>query len=59
MAYTLPRTNHEMAAIVDFGIAIADQFGVAEGGRFMCAQKVPLEVALRVLARPDQRRQYR
>lgn len=58
MPMTIPRSNHEMAAVVDKGIIISEQFGYGKGCLYMHQHKVPLEVALRVIARPDQRRNY-
>lgn len=58
MAHTIPRSNHEMAVIVDQGIIIAELFSFDEGLSFMHANKVPVDVALRVLIYPDRRRQY-
>lgn len=56
MAMTIPRTNHQMAAIVDQGIAIAEQEGFGQGYVFMRDHNVPLAVVLRVLSEPEQRR---
>lgn len=55
---TLPRSNHALAAIVDQGIVIAQQFGKVKGGLYMRRHQVPFDVALRVLSHPDQRRNY-
>ncbi|NTV94500.1 MAG: hypothetical protein HGA75_03685 [Thiobacillus sp.] len=55
---TIPRSNHEMAAIVDQGILLAEQSGYSDGYLFMRENNVPVDVALRVLAFPDQRRNY-
>lgn len=59
MALMIPRSNHGLAAIVDQGIVIAEQFGLGMGGRFMRKHNVPLDIALRVLASPSQRRNYK
>lgn len=58
MPMTIPRSNHEMAAIVDQGILLAEQSGYSDGYLFMRENNVPVDVALRVLAFPDQRRNY-
>lgn len=59
MATTFPRTNHHMAAIVDQGIAIAEQSGFGQGYVFMRDNNVPLAVVLRVLSEPEHRRQLK
>ena len=59
MAYTIPRSNHELAATVDQGIVIAELFSYSEGFAYMRDNHVPLDVALRVLSGPEQRRTYR
>ncbi|WP_165873581.1 hypothetical protein [Parasulfuritortus cantonensis] len=54
---TIPRTDHQTAAFVDQGIAIAEQEGFGQGYVFMRDHNVPLTVVLRVLSEPEQRRQ--
>ncbi|MFA5081172.1 MAG: hypothetical protein WC474_01335 [Hydrogenophilaceae bacterium] len=58
MAHTIPRSNHAMAVIVDQGIVISELFSLDEGFNFLRANNVPINVALRVLFNPEQRRQY-
>lgn len=52
------RTDRRTALLIDAAIHAAATHGSVGAARELAAQGVPLEVAMRVLTRPDERRMY-
>lgn len=50
------RTNNELDAAVNRGIAAILMFGVQEGIKVMKANKVPVQIAARIVKSPNLRR---
>ena len=50
------RTNTALASLVDRGIRLAERYGVDVGSFYMRNNAVPVDITLRVLYMPEQRR---
>ena len=55
----IPRKDAVTAIIIERGIQLQKTSGTETAAKFLKANNIPLHIVLRVLNRPNERRQYR